>query len=57
MHWLLFVAMALCTVMVFLEMTVRRSVLVGMGKAAALIFQGAWLIQIAAVEFEGEAGG
>ena len=32
----------------------RRSVLVGLGKSLAVIFQGAWLIQIAAVEFERE---
>ena len=30
--------------------------LVGLGKALAVIFQGAWLIQVAAVEFEGELG-
>lgn len=32
----------------------RRSVLVGLGKSLAVIFQGAWLIQIAAVEYESE---
>ncbi|PRW44954.1 Transmembrane 45B isoform B [Chlorella sorokiniana] len=52
-HWLLFVNMALVAIMLFVDLAVRqRNVLVGMGKSLAVIFQGAWLIQIAAVEFE-----
>jgi hypothetical protein len=53
-HWLLFLCMALCAALVFLEMALRRSMLAGLAKALALVFQGAWLCQIAAIEFEGE---
>jgi hypothetical protein len=52
-HWLLFLAMLLCTITVFLDMALRRSALVGLAKALALILQGAWLVQIAVVQFEG----
>ena len=55
-HWLLYVSMLLCLAFVLLEMVARTNALVGFAKAAAVIFQGAWLIQLARIEFEGEAG-
>lgn len=54
MHWLLAVAMLLSTAGVFGEMLSRRSVLVGMGKSLAVVLQGAWLVKVASIEFEGE---
>ena len=51
-HWLLFLAMLLCTATVFLDLALRRSALAGLAKALALILQGAWLVQIAVVQFE-----
>jgi hypothetical protein len=56
-HWLLFVAMLLSTATVFLELALPRNVLAGVAKAAAVLLQGAWLVQIASIEFEGELGG
>lgn len=53
-HWLLFVSMALCAGLVFLEMALRHSAVAGLAKALAVVLQGAWLVQIAAAEFEGE---
>ncbi|KAL4448193.1 hypothetical protein ABPG75_005412 [Micractinium tetrahymenae] len=52
-HWLLAVAMLLSTAGVFGEMLARRSPLVGAGKSLALVLQGAWLVKVAAIEFEG----
>lgn len=53
-HWLLFVAMALCAALLFVDLALRRaSVLAALGRALAVIFQGAWLIQIAFIEFRG----
>lgn len=57
MHWLLSVAMMLSAVGVFGEMLARRSVVVGMGKSLSVVLQGAWLVKIASIEFEGELGG
>lgn len=53
-HWLLAVAMFLGAAGVFGEMLARRSAVVGMGKSLALLLQGAWLVKVAAIEFEGE---
>ena len=54
-HWLLYVAMALCTLCIFVDLALRRrSVLAGLARGAAVVLQGAWLVQIAAIEFEGE---
>ncbi|KAI3426436.1 hypothetical protein D9Q98_008804 [Chlorella vulgaris] len=52
-HWLLFVAMLLSTATVFLELALPRNVLAGVAKATAVLLQGAWLVQIASIEFEG----
>lgn len=57
MHWLLYVAQALVALLLFADLAARRrSVLAGLGRALAVVFQGAWLIQIAFVEFGGEEG-
>lgn len=51
-HWLLFVSMVLCMLFVLLEMHTPRNPLPALGRAASTILQGAWLVQIAKIEFE-----
>ncbi|GAB4817260.1 hypothetical protein N2152v2_004306 [Parachlorella kessleri] len=51
-HWLLYVTMVLCVAFILLEMRYSRSVLIGAGKAASLVFQGAWLVETAKIMME-----
>ena len=57
-HWLLFVAMCAAALLLFADLALRRrSALAGAGRAAALLLQGAWLIQIAVIQYEGGRAG
>lgn len=51
-HWLLWVSMVLILAALVAEMVAPRQPAVGLGKAAAFVFQGAWLIQLGRMEFE-----
>jgi hypothetical protein len=51
-HWLLFVSMVLGMLFILLEMHTPRNPLPAFGRALATVLQGAWLVQIAKVEFE-----
>ena len=53
-HWLLFVSMVLTLVCILLELHAPRHPLPAFAKAAAAILQGAWLVQIAEVEYDGK---
>ena len=51
-HWLLCVSMIICFAFVLLELHAPRNPLPALGRGAAALFQGAWLCQIAKIEFE-----
>ena len=51
-HWLLCVSMLLCLLFVVLEIHAPHNPLPALGRGAAAILQGAWLVQIAKIEYE-----
>jgi hypothetical protein len=51
-HWLIFVAMLLSLLSILGELHAQGSPLAGLAKSAALLLQGAWLVQVGRIEFE-----
>ena len=51
-HWLLFITMCMCFIAVLLELHAPRSPLAALTRGATALFQGAWMVQIAKIEFE-----
>ena len=52
-HWLLCVSMLLCVALLALELALPHRPLLGVARAAATILQGAWLVQVARIQFGG----
>lgn len=52
MHWLLFVAMGICTAILALEIRFSQTPLISLTRGMAAILIGSWLVQVGKIEFE-----